>query len=198
MFTKKIDAMLMATFLTTLFYSSTYPYIHQIIMTYANSRIIALNQIINCISVIIFSSLWNKLGEKLFRFYPIFCVAETLVGIATTMFTIITQKIMIYYILDTLVFAFITRNIICGGIKLRALRYITPDLREKFDNNNNSIASLATILGSIIALFLKLNFNIMLCIATLGNIIDNIFYIIIFLNEKNKKIFKKWKKVEIK
>lgn len=176
--------MLLATFLTTIFYSSTYPYIHKELMIVASDSFIALNQIINCVSIIIFGSLWNKKSEELFKYYPIFCVLETLLGIMTTIYAIITHNIVVYYLLDTIVFAIITRNICCGGIKLRAIRYNSEEKREHFDNNNNSVYSVATIIGSIIAMFLNLNFTIMLCLATFGNIIDNIFYIFIFIKTR--------------
>ena len=77
----KIDGMLIATFLTTIFYSSTYPYIHKEVMTVATDSFIALNQIINCVSVIVFGYLWNKKSDKLFKFYPIFCILESMLGI---------------------------------------------------------------------------------------------------------------------
>ena len=88
-----IDGMLLATFLTTIFYSSTYPYIHKEVMMVATDTFIALNQIINCVSVVIFGWLWNKKSEKLFNFYPVFCVLETTLGIMTTAYAIITHNI---------------------------------------------------------------------------------------------------------
>lgn len=182
-----IDGMLLATFLTTIFYSSTYPYIHKEVMMVASNTLIAFNQIINCISVIICGWLWNKVSEKLFEYYPVYCVLETVLGILTTTFAIITHNIVAYYLLDTFVFAIVTRNICCGGIKLRAIRYQTEEKREHFDNNNNSVSSLATIIGSVIAMFLKLNFATMLCLATFGNMIDNVFYIFIFIKTKQKR-----------
>lgn len=177
--------MLLATFLTTIFYSATYPYIHKEIMMFASDSLIALNQIINCVSIIIYGWIWNNKSEKLFNFYPMYCVLETVLGIMTTIYAIITKNIVAYYLLDTLVFSVVTRNICCGGVKLRAIRYNSEEKREHFDNNNNSVSSLATILGSIIAMFLNLDFKIMLCIATFGNMIDNIFYIFIFYHTKD-------------
>lgn len=56
----KIDGMLLATLLTTLFYSATYPYIHKEIVSNVSDSIIALNQIINCISIIVYGRVWNK------------------------------------------------------------------------------------------------------------------------------------------
>lgn len=183
----RIDGMLLATLLTNLFYSATYPYIHKQVMECVSDSIIALNQIINCLSIIIIGAIWNRKSKKLFNLYPLYCILETLVGIVTTVYVIISKNIVVYYILDTLVFAIITRNIICGGIKLRAIRYDTEDKREHFDNNNNSMSAIATILGSVIAMFLTLNFNTMIILATIGNCIDNIFYIVIWY-KTNKQL----------
>lgn len=176
----KIDGMLLATFLTTIFYSATYPYIHKEIMQNASDKIVALNQIINCLSVVLLGSLWNKKSEKLFKYYPEFCVFETILGIMSTIWATATNNIVAYYIMDTLIFALVTRNICCGGVKLKAIRYNSEEKREHFDNNNNSASAIATILGSIIAMLLNLNFSTMLWLATIGNAIDNIFYIFIY------------------
>lgn len=177
---RKPDGMLMATFLTTLFYSATYPYIHKEIMQVVSDNMVAINQIINCVSIIVFGVLWNRLSDTLFRFYPLLCVLETCAGIASTVWALNTGNIAAYYILDTVIFAVITRNICCGGNKLRALRYTSEDLREKFDNNDNSACAAATIIGSCIAMMLHLDFSIMLILATVGNAIDNVFYIFIY------------------
>lgn len=172
--------MLLATFLTTLFYSSTYPYIHKQVMTVASDNFIALNQIINCLSIVLFGAVWNKLSDKLFKYYPAFCILESLLGIMTSIYATVSNDILGYYLIDTFVFAIITRNICCGGVKLRAIRYKTEKLRECFDNNNNSMSAVATIIGSCIAMVLELDFVVMLWIATFGNMIDNIFYICIY------------------
>ena len=183
----KLDGMLVATFLTTLFYSATYPYIHKEIMNHVSDNLIAVNQIINCLSIVIFGYLWNKYSNKLFKHYAIFCILETISTIGTMVYVIATKHIIAYYMLDTIAFAIITRNICCGGIKLRALRYNTEEQREHFDNNNNSMSAIATIVGSLIAMVLHLDFSIMIVLATIGNIIDNIFYINIFYKSQRRR-----------
>lgn len=183
----KIDGILLATFLTTIFYSATYPYIHKEIMANVTDTIIALNQIINCLSIVILGSIWNKKSNQLFKYYPVFCVCETALGIGSTIWATATHNIMAYYIVDTFIFAIVTRNIICGGVKLKAIRYNSEEKREHFDNNNNSASAVATIIGSIIAMLLNLDFSIMLWIATFGNAIDNIFYLFIFRNTQSQK-----------
>lgn len=179
----KVDGMLLATLLTTLFYSATYPYIHKEVVSNVSDSIIALNQIINCISIIVYGRIWNKKSDILFKFYPMFCILETLLSIGSATLAIVSGNVISYYIIDTLIFAIVTRNICCGGVKLRAIRYRTEKEREHFDNNDNSVAAIATIIGSLIAMILELDFNVMLIIATIGNTIDNIFYICIFYSQ---------------
>ena len=149
-------------------------------MQNVSDTIIALNQIINCLSIVILGSLWNKKSDKLFKYYPVLCISETILGVCSTIWATLTHNILAYYIIDTLIFAIVTRNICCGGVKLRAIRYKTETDREHFDNNNNSMSAIATIIGSMLAIILKLDFVAMLWLATIGNAVDNIFYIFIY------------------
>jgi hypothetical protein len=183
---KQLDKMLIATFLTTIFYSATYPYIHKEIIANVSDSLIAITQIINCLSIVVFGGLWNRCSDKLFRHYPLFCVLESVLSILSTAFAILTKNIIAYYIVDTLIFAVVTRNICCGGVKLRAIRYDSEEKREHFDNNNNSASAVATIIGSLIAIVLDLDFSLMLILATIGNTIDNFFYLFIFKTTAKK------------
>lgn len=187
---RKLDGMLLATFITTVFYSATYPYIHKEIVSTVSESVIALNQIINCTSTIIFGALWNKYSQKLFRFYPVLCTLEMALTILLAAWITVTGSTLTYYIIDTFIFAIVTRNICCGGVKLRAIRYKTESDRECFDNNNNSAGAVATIVGSIIAMVLKLDFIPMLWLATIGNMIDNVFYIVIY-KKTNKRVMRR-------
>ena len=178
---KKFDSMLTATFVADCFYSATYPYIYQQILSGISSDAVAVQQIVNCISVILFSCLWNKFSDKLYPFYAVLCVLECLAGLCTSLYvTLHPDNLLMYYILDTALFCLITRNIICGGVRLRAVRYPTEQQREHFDNANNAASAAATIIGSLIALKLNLNFVSMIWLATIGNMTDNLFYIHIF------------------
>ena len=182
---KKFDLMILATFITTLFYSATYPYIYVEIMKSISNQYVAITNIITCLSTILFSALWNKKSNSLFKLYPIFCVIETVISLVLLIYLLIfSLNLKFYYIANTIIFAIITRNICCGGIKLRTKRYPTEKEREKFDNTNNSFSAAATLIGSGIAIVLKLPIEIMLTVAFIGNIVDNVFYIIIFKQQK--------------
>lgn len=182
--TKKSDKMLLATFLSTVFYSMAYPTIHKEIVQHISDYMIALEQIVSCLGIILASGLWNKHSDALFKKFPLFCVLETVAGVITTVYALISDNIVVYYILDTFVFAVITRNIICGGNRLRSERYRQESEREQFDNNNLSASAIATIIGSLVAMVLDLDFGIMLCIATFGNALDNILYIQIYSEQQ--------------
>lgn len=181
----KFDGMILATLICTTFYSTSYPFIHKQIMYYASDNLIALNQIINCVSIVLFGFIWNK-TKRLFNFYPALCIIEGILSIGSTIFAITTHNIVAYYVIDTLIFSIVTRNICCGGIKLRAMRYNTEEQRERYDNNNNSANAIGTIVGSCLAMILDLNFETMLIVATIGNTVDNIFYICIYFKERKK------------
>jgi hypothetical protein len=62
--------------------------------------------------------------------------------------------------------------------------YPTEQQREHFDNSNNAVSAAATIIGSSAALFLHLDFVHMIWLAAFGNMIDNVFYINIFLKSR--------------
>lgn len=183
-----IDGMILGTFLSTIFFSATYPYIHKCIVMQIPDYFLAVNQVINCGGVIIWGTLWNRKSNFLFSNYVWICILETILGIATTGFAIICGNIAAYYILDTIIFATVTRNILCGGVKLKAIRYKTEEERTQFDNNDNSACAVATILGSIIAMYLRLNLPAMLIVATVGNAIDNMFFVYIYNKERKRKI----------
>ena len=182
---KKPDTMLLATFFADCFYSATYPYIYKEILSGISGQAVAVNQIVNCISVILLSTLWNKFSDSFFPSYAVLCVLECLAGFCTSLYvTFHPDNVLVYYILDTALFCLITRNIICGGTKLRAMRYPTEQQREHFDNQNNAVSAAGTLIGSAAAFFLHLDFVPMVWLATFGNMIDNIFYICIFLKQR--------------
>lgn len=184
--TKKSDKMLLATFLSTVFYSAAYPTIHKEIVQHISDYMIALEQIVSCLGIVLASVLWNKYSDALFRKFPLFCVLETVAGIITTTYAIMSDNIVVYYIPDTFVFALITRNIICGGNRLRSKRYRQESERERFDNNNLSASAIATIIGSCIAMLPDLDFKVMLCTATFGNALDNALYIQIYFGQQKQ------------
>lgn len=177
--------MLLGALFATIFYSASYPCIHKVIMENVSDKFIALSQIINCLSIVFFGFVWNR-QERLFKFFPVFCLCEIMLTFSLTFYVIATNDIRAYYIADTLIFAIISRNIICGSNKLKTLIYCEEE-RAKYDNNESSCYAIATIIGSLISMIVSSGFIFMLWIATIGNAIDNIFYLYTYNNTKRIK-----------
>ena len=182
----KMDPMLLATLVTSTFYSTTFPYINKMIISNVSESVIAIQNIVYCIAVIVFGSVWNK-APKMFKYYPMFCIAETVGNVLLCVITLLTHNMTLYYVIDTVIICIVTRNLCCGGIRLRAMVYNDEDSRNNYDNNNNTMNSIGVIVGSSLAIGLRLSFDVMLIIATIGNCFDNIMYIYIYYHYKNKK-----------
>lgn len=185
------DKLIMAGFWSTLIYSITYPTIHLWIMKELNESLISFNSILSCVSIIIFSILWNKYSRKLYGVYPFLMVCEIILYAILHIFVILGKcNASNYYIFDILITSTIMRNVVCGGNKLRSILY-TGEKREKYDNSMNIATSTGTLIGSSIAMFSKIPISIIFIISWVGLSIDDVFYIVAYYETKKLNIKKK-------
>ena len=185
---KKISNLMhLANLLCTIFYSMSYPYIYKYLVEAVSSEYIGMEQLIACIGSVVIGTLWNKHGDRLFQHYAKIVIAETVADLMLFIGVIVTGNLKSYFIFNVLIYAVITRNLSCGGIKMRAKVNPTEQLRERFDNNSNSINSVATILGTLTELLFDFELSTLFILAMIGGIIDNFIYMY---------IFKKLRKVE--
>lgn len=63
---------------------------------------------------------------------------------------------------------------------MRAKVNPTEKLREQFDNNDQIVYSVATLLGAGFAILITLDIKILFILALIGNVVDNIFYLYIY------------------
>lgn len=170
------DKLILANFLSNLFYSLAYPSIHYYLIKDAGQKMISLNSIILCIAGIIVPLLWNKYSDTLYLKYgyllSIECILYSIIAFLV-IFSFITPKA--YYILDTFLFAIVTKNIISGNIKLKSLLY-KDGQREKFDNNSNIASNASSLIGFTISLLIEFPISVGFILITIGICLDNIFY----------------------
>ncbi len=172
--------MLLSNFLSTLFYSASYPYIYAEIMKVISKNYISFEQIISCIGIVVFGSIWNKYGDRLFQHYTKFILLEIAADAFLFADVLIRHDLKFYFLLNVIIYAIITKNMSCGGIKMRAKVNPTEELRERYDNNSNSIYAVATIAGTIIAAALGASLDVLFVLALIGNTVDNFFYLYIY------------------
>lgn len=177
---KLSNLMLFSNFLCTLFYSMSYPYIYAETIKVVSRQYISIEQIISCIGIVVFGTVWNKYGDKLFKHYKQILVLEVIMDIILFGHVLITGNLKFYFLFNIIVYAVVTKNLSCARIKMKAKVNPTEQLRETYDNNSNSIYALATLFGTGIALLCNIPLNILFILALVGGVVDNFFDLYIF------------------
>jgi hypothetical protein len=172
--------MLLANFISTLFYSLSYPYIYAETVKVVPHLYISVEQILACLGTIVFCRLWNKHSDKLFTKYHVILGLEIIADIILFADVLIRHNLSFYFLRNVIIFALITKNVACGGTKMKARVHPTEKLREQYDNNSNIACSVATLLGAGIAIISNMNLWLLFIFAFIGNVADNAFYLYIY------------------
>lgn len=180
------NLMLFSALISTLFYSASYPYIYAELIRHITQGYIGFEQILSCVSIIVLGSVWNKHGNKLFTKFSQFLILEVILDLILFTDVIIRNDLRFYFVLNVIIYSVVTKNLNCGIIKMRAKVNPTEELREKYDNNANSIYAGATILGTAIALAVSFTLRWLFILALIGNTIDNFFYLYIYYQIRNR------------
>ena len=181
----KADPLIIGSALSNLFYSLAYPIVHTVTMQGLSSNWVSFASLANCFLASITTKVWLKKSKSLYRFYGIMLGIEVIVyAILTVLFLDNIASPAIYYMSDAILSAVITRNIICGGARLKALRY-EGEKREEYDNKNTYYSCITSIIGFAISSFIIFPTNIGFILMFVGIAIDNTFYYYVFKKEKN-------------
>lgn len=184
---KKIlkDELLIGNLISNFAYSFSYPFVYYSLMNSINENLISINSIAICLGGIVIPYIWNKYSDKIYSYYGYILFSEIIfysILVLLILFKIINNKI--YYILDTFLFVFITKNIICGNNKLISIKYKNKE-REEYDNNLTIVSNSSSLIGFILSLFFHIDINIAFIFIWIGIVSDNIFYYISY--KKSKK-----------
>lgn len=177
---KLSNLMLSANFLSTLFYSMSYPYIYAETLKAVPKGYISFEQILQCVGTVILCAVWNRYSDRLFRYYGLFLWLEIAADTILFADVIIRNNLKFYFLLNVVIYAVITKNLICGGTKMRAVVHDSQTLRERYDNNSNIVNSAASLLGAGISVLFQISITSLFVLAFAGNIIDNVFYLYIY------------------
>lgn len=180
------NLMLLSNLICTLFYALSYPYIYAETVKIVPHYYISLEQIMVCLGTIVFCRLWNKYSDKFFRHYRLFLLIEIAADLILFSDVIIRQDLSFYFLFNLIIASVITKNLSCGGVKMRAVVNPSEKEREQFDNNSNIVNAVATLIGAGMAMLFDIGIIFLFVFAFLGNIIDNIFYL--FIYEKIRSI----------
>lgn len=99
---------------------------------------------------------------------------------------LIRQNLNFYFLLNVITYAVITKQVICGGTKMKARVHPTEKLREQYDNNASIVNAIATLIGAGVAMIFDFDLTLLFAFAFVGNAIDNVMFLYIY-----KQIIKK-------
>lgn len=174
------NLMLISAFISTLFYSASYPYIYAELMKVVPTFYISLEQLLACVGTLLICSMWNKYSDRLFKHYAKMLVVEIIADVYLFADVLIRNDLKFYFLLNILIYSIITKHIACGGTKMRARVNPTEKTREKYDNNLSIVCSVATLLGIGLETILSPKLTTLFILALIGNTIDNFFYLYIY------------------
>ena len=129
---KLSDLMILASFLSSLFYAVSYPYIYAESLKAVTKYFISFEQIVSCLAITCFCVVWNKYSDRLFKHYRLMLWAEIIADGFLMIYAAVTQDMKFYFVLNVLIYAVVTQNIICGGTKMRAIVNPTEKARERY------------------------------------------------------------------
>ena len=181
------NIMLAATFISNLFYTMSYPYIYAQTVKVVPQSFIGIEQILCCVGAMLFCWIWNKYSDKLFKYYELLLVAEIIADTVLFADVLIRWDLKFYFLLNVIIYSVITRNLICGGNKMRAKLNPSEKERERFDNNNSILNSASTLIGAGAAIVFNPQLKTLFVLALIGNIADNFFYLYICRGIKKNK-----------
>lgn len=124
--------MLLAAFLSGLFYSASYPYIYAETVKAVTQGYISFESVFACLGSIVFCGLWNKYSDKLFRGYRIILWLEVLFDVILFADVLIRGDLKFYFVFNVIIYSIITKNLACGGMATDydAVRKAFIELRE--------------------------------------------------------------------
>jgi hypothetical protein len=158
----------------------SYPYIYAETIKVVPHLYIGLEQILACLGTIIFCKLWNTYSDKLFEHYRLFLIVEIIADLILFTDVLVRNDLKFYFLLNIIIYSVITKNLCCGGTKMRAKVNPSEKEREQYDNNSSIVNAIATLIGAGVAMIFDFDLRLLFVFALIGNGLDNVFYLYIY------------------
>lgn len=187
---RNMDLLVASAFICNVLFALCNPVIHVELISSVSSSLVSISSLAGSIGSALVSRIWMKKGKELFKFYPIFLIIEPIIyGIAIGMVILNIMPNQVYYVLDALMYATVTNNIVCGGSRFKAIKYNNEDSRSNFDNSIGFYASIASIIGYSIGSIVTFNITCAFIMIFFSISIDNVLYFVEYRRLiKNKNI----------
>lgn len=191
---KKLSKLLLAmNFLTSLLCMASLPYINKRVLSQVPDYWFSIETIIVCLLGIVYSTV-NKKSKFFYKNVVLLILVESLITLSTLVLTLISNNVIVWYVMGLLCFTLFTKNIISLFKIFNNKMVNTTERRIAYDMNKDIVISVATIIGGILGIFTSkyCSLEVLMIIGTVGYLVDNVGYgILIKIYYKEKEVWRK-------
>ncbi len=191
---KKLSKSLLAmNFLTSLLCMASLPYINKRVLSQVPDYWFSIETIIVCLLGIVYSTV-NKKSKFFYKNVVLLILVESLITLSTLVLTLISNSVIVWYVMGLLCFTLFTKNIISLFKIFNNKMVNTTERRIAYDMNKDIVISVATIIGGILGIFTSkyCSLEVLMIIGTVGYLVDHVGYrILIKIYYKEKEVWRK-------
>ena len=191
---KKLSKSLLAmNFLTSLLCMASLPYINKRVLSQVPDYWFSIETIIVCLLGIVYSTV-NKKSKFFYKNVVLLILVESLITLSTLVLTLISNNVIVWYIMGVLCFTLFTKNMLSLFKIFNNKMVNTTERRIAYDMNKDIVISVATIIGGILGIFTSkyCSLEVLMVIGTVAYLVDNIGYgILIKIYYKEKEVWRK-------
>ena len=193
LYNKLSKSLLAMNFLTSLLCMASLPYINKRVLSQVPDYWFSIETIIVCLLGIVYSTV-NKKSKFFYKNIILLILVESLITLSTLVLTLISNNVIVWYVMGLLCFTLFTKNIISLFKIFNNKMVNTTERRIAYDMNKDIVISVATVIGGILGIFTSkyCSLEVLMTIGTVAYLVDNIGYgILINIYYKEKEVWRK-------
>ena len=193
LYKKLSKSLLVMNFLTSLLCMASLPYINKRVLSQVPDYWFSIETIIVCLLGIVYSTV-NKKSKFFYKNIILLILVESLITLSTLVLTLISNNVIVWYVMGLLCFTLFTKNIISLFKIFNNKMVNTTERRIAYDMNKDIVISVATVIGGILGIFTSkyCSLEVLMIIGTVGYLVDNVGYgILIKIYYKEKEVWRK-------
>jgi hypothetical protein len=136
----------------------------------------------------------NKNSKFFYKNIVLINIVESLITLSTLALTLISNNVVLWYIMGVLCFTLFTKNVVSLFNVFNNKLVNTTERRIAYDMDKDIVSSVATVIGGILGIFTSkyCSLEFLMILGTVGYLVDNIGYgILIKIYYKEKEVWRK-------
>lgn len=193
LYKKLYKILLTMNFLCSLLCTASLPYINKKVLSQVPDYWLSIETIFVCLLGIVYSTV-NKKSKFFYKNIVLLNLVESLITLSTLILTVLSDNVIVWYVMGVLCFTLFTKNIISLFKVFNNKLVNTTERRTAYDMDKDIVSSVATVIGGILGIFTSkyCSLEILMTIGTVAYLVDNIGYgILINIYYKEKEVWRK-------